>query len=195
MLLSFGLALVCLTAVGCTSSSGNWSPSSDELVNALHCGLSKADVERIAGQELQPVTSVALHGVYGTHTIEKEKVTVWLTFEANRLESIARSRLEQWKLKAVYLSPKENLCTGELSFFLRIYRPECSSQASAFINGAALEDYRWGDPLELALGAHEIRVKCENKPDIVVPLELTSEDRGNHILAGEAFEAVSDQKS
>ena len=193
LLLCQGLALVCLIAVGCTSS-GNWPPSSDDLVEQLRCGMTKSDVERISGLALQPVTSTTFRGVYGTHTLEKDAATVWLTFDTRGLESVARWRPEQWKLKAVYMSPKENLCTGKLSFFLRVYRPECNSQASAFVDGTELEAYRWGDPLELATGLHEIRVKCGNRQDIVIPLSFREGDRGNHILAVEEYEAASSQR-
>ena len=174
------VGFVCLASVAVIScASRGWPGWTHDLVSALSCGMRKSEVVELAGQELRAVTNTAFRGVYGTHTLDRGDVSVWLDFKDGELVSFSRWRPQPWKLKSVYISPKENLCTGQLSFFLRIYRPHgLSDDAIVFLDGEVINDYSWARPVEVPIGKHELRIQGEGYEPVVKYLEFGAEDQG-----------------
>ncbi len=141
--------------------------------------MTESEAVELAGQELRPVTTTAFRGVYGTHTVDKGNVSVWLDFENGRLAAFSRWRPEPRKLKSIYISPKENLCTGQLSFFMRLHRPsELLEGATVYLDGEKVNDYPWAGPFEIPIGEHELRIEREGYEPVVKHLEFEPEDRG-----------------
>lgn len=168
-----------LLAAGVLScSSVSWPHWTEELVSSLDCGMTISEVESLVGQDLVPVTSVAFRGVYGTHTIDKGHVSVWLHFDEGGLQAVSRWRPEAWKLKSVYISPKRNLCNGALSFFVRLFRPAALEDPTVYLDGKEVENFPWAGPYEVSAGAHELRVVEEGYEPIIKRFHFAEKDRG-----------------
>jgi hypothetical protein len=73
-----------------------------------------------------------------------------------------------------------NLCTKELSFFLRLRWSFALQGADVFLDGRKLGVSDWnGNLLEVPAGNHEIRVKKSGYEPVIKNLELGLEDRGD----------------
>ena len=139
-------------------ASGNCPHWTEELISSLECGMTISEVESLAGQDLEPVRTVAFRGVYGTHTIDKGSVSVWLHFIDGHLQAVSCWRPQAWKLKSVYISPKRNLCNGELSFFVRLFRPAALEDPTVYFDAKEIVNFPWARPFEVSAGSHELRV-------------------------------------
>lgn len=169
-------ALLGVSALACVS--GSWPQWTEELVSSLDCGMSISEVQTLAGRDLEPVRSVAFRGVYSTHTIDKGDTSVWLHFDEGQLQAVSRWRPEAWKLKSVYISPKRNLCNGELSFFVRLFRPAALEDPTVYLDGKEVENFPWAGPYEVSSGAHKLRIVEEGYEPIVKRLDFAEGDRG-----------------
>lgn len=174
-------AAVLLLAGVLSCASWSWPQWSEELVSSLDCGMAPQEVRDLAGQDLKPVTSVAFRGVYGTHTVDKGDVTVWLHFDEGRLEGVSRWRPEAWKLKSVHISPKTNLCTGELSYFLRLSLQAALDDPTVYLDGEKVED-PWERPLEVTEGDHELRIEAGGYQPILKRVSFPEGDSGHRWL-------------
>lgn len=164
-------ALALLGPASCASSE--WPRWADQLVGDLACGMSPAEVEQRSERELRIDSAMA---ELGTHVIRGRRVDVWLRFKDEQLQSYMLTELRG--LKGVSLSPRTNLCTGELSFLLRLSRPYGLEGARVLFNGEEVEDFPWGAPYEIPGGQVEIRVEHEDYEPIVKHLELGAGDAG-----------------
>jgi len=81
------------------------------------------------------------------------------------------------------LSPRRNLCTGELTFRLRILLPAELLGATAYLDGertATLDDLQ--EDFELTIGQHLLRIEKEDHEPIIKNLQLGTRDRGDQRL-------------
>lgn len=169
-------SLLAASVLAC--ASGGWPQWTEDLVSSLECGMTTAEVQTLAGQELQPVTSTAFRGVYGTHTIAEGNTSVWLHFEENHLQAVSRWRPEAWKLKAIHMSPKKNLCSGDLSFFLRLFRPAALKDPTVYLDSTEVENFPWARPFEISRGEHVLRVEEKGYKPIIKHLHFSEDDPG-----------------
>lgn len=168
-----------LLAAGVLScASGSWPQWTEELISSLDCGMTVSEVRFLARQDLEPVTSVAFRGVYGTHTIDKGHVSVWLHFDEGHLQAVSRWRPQARKLKSTYISPKRNLCTGELSFFVRLFRPAALAAPTVYLDDQKVDGFPWARPYEVSAGGHELRVEEEGYEPIVKQVHFDEGDPG-----------------
>lgn len=158
-------------------ASGGWPLWTDQIVEKLACSLSPAEVIQLSEREL-----IADHSMteLGTHVIRGRRVDIWLRFEDGQLRSYLRTRVQG--LMGVRLSPRKNLCTGELSFLLRLSRPYGLEGARVFVNGEEVEEFPWGAPHEIPGGTVEIRVEHTDYKPVIKCLDLDAGDRGEQVL-------------
>lgn len=117
----------------------------------------------------------------GNHVIRGEDADVWLRFsDAKELESYLLTQL--YGLKGVYLSPRRDLCTGTLSFLLRLSRPYELEGARVYIEGEEIEDFPWGALHEIPGGRVEIRIEHPDYKPIIKHLDLEADDAGEQRL-------------
>jgi len=130
---------------------------------------------------LEPVTSVAFRGVYGTHTIDRDQVTVWLQFDDGQLRGVSRWRPQAWKLKSVHISPKRNLCTEELTYFVRLSLDAALDEATVYLDEEEIED-PWERPLEVSAGDHSVRIEADGYQPILKRVSFPQGDSGHQWL-------------
>lgn len=97
--------------------AGSWPRWTEELVSNLQCGMSPAAIEEQTGFEVEATAAMA---ELGTHVIRGRSADVWLRFEGGRFQSYLLTKPHGFK--GVYLTPRTDLCSGHLSFLLRVTR-------------------------------------------------------------------------
>lgn len=146
----------------------------EQLVSKLQCGMSVAEVRALASRQVEATSNKP---ELGTHRMDGQWHDVWLTFRLDRLESVISGKIDG--LASVRLSPMQNLCTGELTFFLSLEWVAPLEGADVFLDGRAVaENASSGVILEISAGDHELRIFKEGYKPIVKQLSLGSEDQG-----------------
>ena len=164
-----GLALLLLTM---TCGTAGWV---DDLLPRLRCGMALSEIRDLTAREIKPTRTQPWLGSYW---IDGKRSDVWLEFDEGGLVSAISGTIDG--LTSVRLSPKKNLCTGELYFRLRIVL------LTRELLGAEvyLDDRRLGQlediqtDFELSAGAHELRIQKEGFEPLSKELDLDAEDRG-----------------
>jgi hypothetical protein len=145
------------------------------------------EVEQLAGKD--GVSHEAGRSFVGRHRVSRGYTHLWLQFgEGLRLQSYVLERPEsfQW----VRLSPRRNLCTGELTYQLRLHpRADELLDAVVYVDGQRMGSLGEVDDLELAAGDHELRIEPHSYPNLVQRLRLGPGDRGDQLLGVELVSA------
>lgn len=168
------LCLLCL-GISCWDRKMAWV---EDLVTQLQCGMSLTDVQRVTEHEIKPTTS---QPDLGTHRVDGKWADVWLNFQEGRLVHVTAGTIDG--LTSLRLSPKRNLCTGGLTFFLRLEWVEQLQGADIYLDGKGMEENASsGLIFELSAGSHELRVVKEGYESIVKRLYFGPEDPGEYHL-------------
>jgi len=177
--------LLCISVLSCSANEQRtWE---DSLVAALFCGMTKAELESKASVQLESETRLR---VYGSHSIRHNDTTLWLDFNDDALQSYMIAEVVPWKLKGVRVSPQMNLCTRDLSFFLRLDGPIELEEAEVYLDDEKLMNFRRGHPFKVSIGRHQIRVEKEGCEPIVEVVEFAAHDPGEIWLDISALEAT-----
>jgi len=139
-------------------------------------------------EEVKGVTSTEVvtleagsHPWLGRHYIHKGHADLWLRFnEQERLEWVTLSKIDGWRIMATRLSPRRNLCTGELSYQVRLDWTVDLEGASVFLDGYEVKPD--SGKVELSAGRHELRIEKAGYEPLVRQLNLGPEDRGDQRL-------------
>jgi hypothetical protein len=159
----------------CGSREGEWV---EKYVSQLRCGMSVAEAQALAGRQLKATNSKP---DLGTHWVGGKWVDLWLTFRENRLTHVISGRIDG--LTSVRLSPKRNLCSGELTFFLNLEWVVPLEGADVFLDGEVIEENASsGLILEVSAGDHELRVVKEEYKPIVKHLRFEATDPGRRYI-------------
>lgn len=146
----------------------------EDLVRQLECGMSIMEVENVAGRRVETTNSKP---DLGTHLLRGKSSSAWLTFRDDHLQSVITGRIDG--LTSVRLSPKKNICTGELVFFLSIEWVETLQGSDIFWDGEVVEKgASSGLILEVSSGNHELRIVTEGYEPIVKQIHLGPQDSG-----------------
>lgn len=164
------LGLLLLTG-HCRSRDREWG---DKYVSQLRCGMSVAEAQDLAGRQVQ---ATSYKTDLGTHRVDGKGHDLWLTFRDDRLMSVISGEING--LTSVRLSPKLNLCSGELTFFLSLEWIVPLQGADVFLDGKMVEENASsGLTLEVSSGDHELRVVKEGYEPIVKQLRFEAKDPG-----------------
>lgn len=141
----------------------------------LQCGMSLSEVGALTGRELK---STSTQPWLGNYWIDGKRSDVWLEFDEEGLVSAISGTVDG--LTSVRLSPKKNLCTGELHFRLRVVLLSKELLgAEVYLDGqwlAQLEALQ--TDLEISAGQHELRIEKEGYGPLSREMDLDAEDRG-----------------
>jgi len=169
-----GALLLCLLSC---ASRGDWPQWTDDVVALLRCGMTIEELEALADMEIRPtIPTTYFRDTYVTHAIYKDHVSVKLHFEDDKLRGFARWR--PWGLMGVYISPKVNLCTGELTFLLSLSAGDEFADATVYLDGAKIKD-PW-ESFTVSGGQHELRIERKDHEPIIECLQFDNDDMGDH---------------
>lgn len=173
-----GVALLVLasSAAGC----GSWPTWARELSGKLECGMTFEEVASLAeehGLELGSPSDPWL----GQKNVPKDHSALWLRFNAqDRLEWVTLSQMDGWRIMATRLSPRRNLCTGELTYQVRLDWTVELEGATVSLDGQEVQPD--AGMITVSAGEHEVRIEKAGYESIVRHLDLGPEDRGDQSL-------------
>jgi hypothetical protein len=102
-----------------------------------------------------------------------------------QLRSIVLSGPDGWRIMSRRLSSRRDLCTGELSFVVRVNWTYEMEGADVHLDGRPVTAGDWADVRNLlivSVGTHEIRFEKVGFQPVVKRLELTPESAGEQRL-------------
>lgn len=170
-------SLALLISASCAASSFSWPRWARELAGKLECGMTLEEVQRLTSQEVQTLEAGA-HPWLGRHYVSKRYAHLWLRFnEQNRLEWATLSKMDGWRIMATRESPRRNLCTGELTYQVRLDWTVELEGAAVFLDGKLVQPE--GGKISVSAGEHEVRIEKIGYEPILRHLDLGPEDRGD----------------
>lgn len=173
-----GFAL--LTIVSCAGGPVTWPRWARELDSKLECGMTLDEAQRLSSRQLQTLEAGA-HPWLGRHYVRKGSTDFWLRFnDDNRLEWVTLSEMDGWRVMATRQSPRRNLCTGELTYQIRLDWTVQLEDARVYLDGEAVEPE--GGKITVSSGEHEVRIEKLGYEPIVRHLDLGPADRGDQSL-------------
>jgi len=154
----------------------DWPQWTDDVVALLRCEMTIEELEALVDMEIRPaIPTTYYRNTYATHAVYKNHASVKLHFENTKLKGFARWK--PWGLMGVYISPKTNLCTGELTFLLSLRPGEGFFDAAVYLDGTKIED-PWNS-FTVSAGQHELRIEREDHEPIVKHIQLDEDDLGD----------------
>ena len=176
------------------AARGRWPGWSTELVDRLECGMTIDDIQRLTRREIMSPGSA--RPFLGSHYISNAlgSVDIWLGSEQGRLRHVTLSKVDS--LKTTRLSPRRDLCTGELSFLLRIRWTQDFAGSDVYLDKQKIRRGGHDTPvLEVPAGDHELRVEKEGYEPIIRHLRFGPDDRGDQQLVLDAEDLKRPQAS
>jgi hypothetical protein len=161
--------------------SGQPDPWAKALISGLRCGMSVAEVQAKTTQEIYGSSegSALFSETHFVSNMPRDGVTeIFFTFKDDRLESYMVGALEGYT--SLRFSPKVNLCTEELTFFVRLNWTAPHRETDVYLDGSRIggEELR-GNLVSVSAGDHELRIEREGSEPIVEQLHLVVGGRGN----------------
>lgn len=174
-----GLAvLLGLFLTGCSAWHSGWPRWAKKLESTAECGMSIATVEDLTRHEVTPNELIPDRG---THRISGRVTNAWLTFSEEGLEAVALSKVHG--LFQIHQSPRRNLCTGELTFFLELQWVDSFQGSKVYLDGELVaENARSGLIVEVPLGSHTLRIETLTAGVGVKQVVFQRNDSGNRLV-------------
>lgn len=151
----------------------------ENLITQLDCGMSLDEVRELTENEVKPTSTMPW---LGSHRVDGQRADVWLSFDDEGLVSVIHGRTDG--LTSVRLSPKKNLCTGELAFRLSLLLlTRDLVGAAVHVDGrrvATMDEIR--RDVEVAGGSHELKVEMEGYDPLTLQLDFGRNDAGEQRL-------------
>lgn len=172
-----GFALLVSFLISCTASSASprWV---EKLEEQLACGMSLREIRALTDADI-----VEAARPWGTHFIRRRLSDLWLQVTEQGLESIQESRIDGWRIMSTRSSPQKNLCTGGLTFFVRIVWTYELQGAQVYLDGGRVQPADWAGPLlKVPAGRHELRIEKDGHEPIIKALDFGPDDRGDQRL-------------
>ena len=173
-----GVALLVLasSATGCRS----WPTWARELSGKLECGMALEQVESLAAEQGLDLRSISDPWL-GRFYVSKGYADLWLRFnQQDRLEWVTLSKMDGWRVMATRLSPRRNLCTGELTYQVRLDWTVELEDATVTLDGQEVQPD--AGMITTSAGEHEVRIEQAGYEPIVRHLDLGPKDRGDQRL-------------
>lgn len=169
--------LLVLVLASCASGSGSWPRWAREVAGELECGMTIEDVKALIDEEVLKLEA-GPHPWLGQHYIRKRYADLWLRFnEQERLEWVTLSKMDGWRIMATRLSPRRNLCTGELTYQVLLDWTVELEGAAVFLDGEEVSPE--AGKITVSAGEHEVRIEKVGYEPIVRHLDLGPGDRGD----------------
>lgn len=173
------IVLLCsLFLAGCSAWRSGWPRWAKKLERTATCGMSIATVEDLTGRKL---TTNELIPDRGTHRISGRVTNAWLTFSGEGLEAVALSKVHG--VFQIRQSPRQNLCTGEHTYFLEIQWVDAFEDSAVYLDGDLVaEDAHSGLIIEVPLGSHTLRVETPTAGVAVKQVIFQRDDSGSRLV-------------
>jgi hypothetical protein len=157
-----------LSLQGCESSQVR------SYMSQLRCGMSLQQVQALSRFKVKPVGQHRLGG----YRANIGRGAVWMEFGDGRLTTVTAQTISG--LTSARLSPKKDLCTGQLTFFVSLEWPADLQGTDVYLDGQlAAENAKSGLVLEVREGEHVIRLERQGRAPIVKALALDESSRGD----------------
>lgn len=169
------IGLVLAGSSCCASTDPIWVR---ELTERLECGMSVSEIRALASREVKETTTQPR---FGTYRVDGKHAEVWLEFEKDKLVAVVSGRVHG--LTSLRISPKRNLCTEALTFWIRIEWVERLQGADVLLDGVLVEaNANSGLIVEASGGRHDIRIVKSGFEPITTVLDLGPDDPGEYYL-------------
>jgi len=153
-----------------------------DMETHLKCGMSEQEVRAVA-----PRMYLDHGGEYpwlGRYSFQQNGADLWVQFKDGRLTSFVVSQENWFKLKTVRLSPRTDICSGALSFRLRIHLPQELPGARILVDGVQVGVVRWlQEDVPIPFGEHELRIERDGHRPIVRHLQISDRNKGDLVLS------------
>lgn len=173
-----------LLLTSCLSGPVRWPGWATDLRSKLSCGMQIEQIRGLTDKEVGPVAGG--HPWTGDYRLSHGRFELALMLDnSGGLESIALSQ-KRMMLPATRLSPRRNLCTGEVIFLLRIgwtvTLSEFMESADVYLDGRRLESKTLDKSLfEVPEGKHDL-LFFKDGVGLIRHLDLGPDDRGEQRL-------------
>lgn len=168
-----------------TQACPRWPAWTEEFASQLKCGMSPSEIRALTPEKVE-ILEAGSHPWLGRHFVRNDKTELWMQFDSDeRLRSIVLSGPDGWRIMSRRLSPRKNLCTGELTFIVRVNWTYEMEGAELYLDGRPVTEGDWADTgnlLIVPVGTHELRFEKEGFHPVIKRLELTSEAGGEQRL-------------
>ncbi len=163
-----------LLVQACSAWHSGWPSWATTLEERLQCGMSILEVQSLTKRKVEVERMVPR---LGTHRISSSVTDVGLGFSDRGLESVSLAKVHG--ILQIRRSPRRNLCTGELTFFVELQWVDVFQGASVFLDDEQVaEDAHSGLIVEVPQGVHALRVETSNEGSALKQLTFRSEDPG-----------------
>lgn len=176
----FAAAVALLTIVSCAGRPVTWPRWARQLDSKLECGMTLDEIQRRSHREVQTLEA-GPHPWLGRHYVSKGSTDFWLRFnEQDRLEWVTLSEMDGWRVMATRQSPRRNLCTGELTYQVRLDWTVKLADARVSLDGEPVQPE--SGKITVSAGEHEVRIEKAGYEPIVRRLDFGPNDRGDQRL-------------
>jgi hypothetical protein len=80
------------------------------------------------------------------------------------------------------MSPRRDLCTEEVTFFLQLDFPDKSFDVRMYVDGEHIENFQWERLLGVSVGTHELRIESEDYDTIFKYVTIKEEMEGIRLI-------------
>lgn len=147
----------------------------EDFLPKLRCGMSLGEVRQLTEREVQTTNTMPWLGSY---RVDGKRADVWLDFDDGGLVTAISGRIDG--LTSVRLSPKENLCTGDLAFRINlVLLSRDLIGAVVYLDGqevAVMDEVR--QDVEVPSGVHALRIELEGFSPFEMELNRVPDDPG-----------------
>ena len=121
------------------------------------------------------------HPWLGRYYIRRRNADLWLRFNAqDQLEWVTLSKMDGWRVMSTRQSPRQNLCTGELTYQVRLDWNVKIEGALVYLDGHEVQPQ--AGKIIVSAGQHQVRIEKAGYEPIIRHLDLGPEDRGDQSL-------------
>ncbi len=166
------LCVSCLTGIRGLKKDPKWV---NAVVSQLYCGQSLGEVQLLTERRIENTTT---QPDFGSFVVSSKFATIWFDFQSSKLVSVTTGRIDG--LASIRTSPKTNLCTGELTFWVSLGWIVPLEGADVYLDGDLVEaNASAGVVFSFSTGRHELRVVKEGFEPIVKIFHFGPEDMGH----------------
>jgi hypothetical protein len=147
--------------------------------------MSPSEIRSLTPEKIE-VFEAGPHPWLGKHFVRDGQTELWMQFDSEeRLSSIVLSGPDGWRIMSRRLSPRRDLCTGELTFVVRVNWTYEMEGADVYLDGRPVAEDDWADTdnlLIVPVGRHELRFEKEGFHPVVKHLDLKPDAEGEQRL-------------
>ncbi|MEM6454387.1 MAG: hypothetical protein AAF772_04765 [Acidobacteriota bacterium] len=168
--------LLALTFLSCTHFS-QWSSYAVQISEQLACDMGISDVEEVAGKSLTESTGASIHG---DRMIVTGGTNIHLGFKEERLKWYRMTRPDGWRIMAIKMTPKFDLCSNRQLFLVRLLVPAATAYAEHYLNSERLNSFP--ELLELEQGEYRYRMTYKDAPAFTYTFSISGSEEKEVVI-------------